>query len=667
MSAEFRLSQVFSKLLAFAVATVALAAGFAAPAYAFKATDQGNGEVLLEWSVQPNANAVSYRVERTALGVPLLSVPTGSRLYVTDVAGAATNYTYRLLAKPAVGNEFFVAKIQYRTPAYVTTRVNSAAGKAPQLRSALGTNLDEIINFATQVPFIDFMKSMSTWQANTGTLVVDANDWVTSLASGQTASAFYGPQEANVALGDRYPAGQYLVRFRGEGTIAFENAAIKLPTAVAAPANGTGEFLITVTPTMGKITLKISATNPLNYLRDIEIIMPGGICEKNPFVHVTSALSCVGTRYLPFATYTQSLLFNPVFLDKIRNYSVLRFMDWMKTNDEPSTGWAQRTTTAHRVWNRKDSASGVPVEIMVALANRVDAHPWFNLPHGTDDTYATNFAQIVKERLYLGLGVYAEHSNEIWNALFPQSAYGKTQGIALGLDLNENNAGLKYHALRSRAIGNVFADALGAARVVTVLGAQATNTFTATVGLDHLETTFGASARGIDAVAIAPYFPVTAGTTGACDHVTSPAADCLINPAMDLDAFFTRLNTVTLPFAKANMQLYRTMATLRGVKLVSYEGGQHMVGIAAAVDNDLLTDRFLTANRDSRIKDVYTTYLNDWRNFGGDLFVHYSDTLKPDKFGAWGSLEYITQPRVDAPKFDALQTFMEMNPVWWVQ
>jgi hypothetical protein len=660
---EFCLSRRFFRLVALAAVAVASYAGFTAPAHAatsiLTARDQGNGGVLLEWPAQ--TNTASYRIERTAVGVPAVIIDAGSRLYATDVAGAARTYTYRLIGISSRGREERLATVTYHTPAYVTARVNQAAGKPPQLKSALGTNLDEIINFSTQVPFIDLMKSMSSWQDNLNPssplLDLDAKDWVRSLAPGQTATAFVTPQ-GSTEPGDRYPAGDYLVRFRGEGTIAFANSAIKPATAVAAPPNSTGEFLINVTPTNGKLTLIISATNPANYLRDIEIIMPGGICEGDPYVHVYLAANCGTKRFLSFAAYTQSLLFNPVFLDRTRNYAVLRFMDWMKTNDEPSPLWAQRTTPAHRLWTRKESASGAPIEIMVALANRIGAHPWFNLPHGSDDTYAQNFAQLVKERLDPALGVYVEHSNELWNGFFPQQAYAKDQGLALGLDFNANNAGLKFHALRSRAIGNVFADALGAARVVTVLGAQATNTFTATLGLDYLTTTFGAAARGIDAVAIAPYFAVTPDATEAASF---------IDPAMTLDDFFNHLNTVVLPFTKSNMQLYRTMANTYGVKLISYEGGQHMVGIAAAVDNNALTDRFLAANRDPRIKDVYLSYLSDWKNFGGDLFVHYSDTLKPDKFGAWGSLEYITQPRIEAPKFDALQTFMETNPVWWVQ
>src|SRR5262249_36251205 len=153
-----------------------------------------------------------------------------------------------------------------------------------------------------------------------------------------------------------------------------------------------GEMLLQVTPSAAGIYLAIEATNPANYLREIEVIMPGGICQGDPFTYVTSAADCSGRPYLSFAE-NQSIIFYPVFANRQRGYSVLRFMDWMATNNSPVTNWSQRTPLSYSTWA---TPSGAPIEVMIALANLVGAYPWFNMPHQSDDAYAASFAQLVK-------------------------------------------------------------------------------------------------------------------------------------------------------------------------------------------------------------------------------------------------------------------------------
>ena len=44
--------------------------------------------------------------------------------------------------------------------------------------------------------------------------------------------------------------------------------------------------------------------------------------------------------------------------------------------------------------------------------------------------------------------VYVEHSNEVWNAGFPQGRYASQMGIKLGLAADNNTARYRYHARR---------------------------------------------------------------------------------------------------------------------------------------------------------------------------------------------------------------------------
>jgi len=91
------------------------------------------------------------------------------------------------------------------------------------------------------------------------------------------------------------------------------------------------------------------------------------------------------------------------------------------------------------------------------------------------------------------------------------------------------------------------------------------------------------------------------------------------------------------------------------------------VGVYGAQNNDQLTALFIAFNRDPRIKQLYLDYFAGWKRAGGQVFAHYYDVGNYTKWGFWGALETIDQTRAAAPKFDAIQSFIEQNPVWWPQ
>jgi hypothetical protein len=510
----------------------------------------------------------------------------------------------------------------------------AAASAGPPLRSALGTNLEALAEYSPQLPFADVMKSSGAWISGQGStwdsqqeLALDANGWVRSLAPGQVARKLMLRE-----IEDRYPAGEYIVRYKGEGTLKFGFAAKVV-------SQKPGEMRLQVTPNAGGVYLSIEATNPANHLREIAVIMPGGICKGDPFTLAPSAKACADKPFLSFAEHPAEVPFNPVFLGRLRSYSVLRFMDWMRTNNSAARDWAARTSVSYGTWA---APGGAPLEAMIALANVVQAHAWFTLPHLADDAYARGVAELVKQRLDAKLHVYVEHSNEVWNPQFRQHAHATKQGDWM-----------QYHALRTRAIGRIFKEVLGEARVTTVLGAQAANVRTATRGLEHLKAAFRGE-LGIDAVAIAPYFGALVAPAQA------PAYE-----KMNLDELYASAATSVAQAGKWVAEYRDKVARPYGVRLIAYEGGQHMVGMQGAENNAALNKLFDAFNRDRRLKQAYLDYLGAWKGNGGELFVHFNDVSRYTKWGRWGALEYIAQPREAAPKFDALQAFIEHNPVWW--
>jgi hypothetical protein len=319
----------------------------------------------------------------------------------------------------------------------------------------------------------------------------------------------------------------------------------------------------------------------------------------------------------------------------------------MRTTDSPVSAWSERAKLEDASCT---SDRGAPVEVMVSLANIVDAHPWFTIPHRADAEYVERFAQLVQELLRPDLGVFVEHSNEVWNAQFKQYGYAVERAKSADTPLDN----VRYHALRTRDIGAAFSRALGPGRVVAVLGAQAGNRWTATHGLEFLKSRYGARGLGIDAIAIAPYFGV------------APApAEAPAIAAMTLDAFFRHVRSKVMPQMREIMTSYRKIADAHALSLLSYEGGQHMAGLYGAVNHEPLNVLFDAFNRDPRVGELYLEYLESWKQAGGRLFVHYNDVGRFTKWGRWGALEYVAQPRESAPKFDAIQTFIERNPPWW--
>lgn len=524
---------------------------------------------------------------------------------------------------------------------YCLLFASACQAQIDKLRSAIGTNLNAISYWSTEIPFVDVMKSSGAWVSGDKTqwinkqpLDLDENGWVRSLLPGQVARTLMLRE-----IGERYPAGQYLVRYKGQGTLKFEYAARIV-------SQEPGEMVIQVTPQGGGVSMLIEATNPSDYLRDIVITIPGGICEGDPFTHVQGPRKCKGRRFLAYADHSQSILFYPVFLERLRSYSVLRFVNWMQTNNSRVAKWSQRTPQSARTWT---GASGAPVEVLFELANRVSAHPWLTIPHKADDDYARNLAQMGQAKLNPELRVYVEHSNEVWNAQFAQSAYATQQGAAQVPPIDQ----IQFHALRSRELGGIFRDHLGASRVVAVLAAQTGNGWTGSHALDYLNLRFQGHI-GIDALAIGPYFAVMPGPKEAAAY-----------SAMSLENLFAFVRLKIFPTVFATVKKYSKLAQANHLPLIAYEGGQHLVGIQGAESNPQLTALFQAFNRDPRIKQLYLDYLTGWKQAGGELFVHYFDVGRFDKWGAWGALEYVNQSRSAAPKFDALQTFIETTPVWW--
>src|SRR4030095_16878425 len=152
-----------------------------------------------------------------------------------------------------------------------------------------------------------------------------------------------------------------------------------------------GRRVVRFTGALGGIHLNITATDPNNYIRNIRVVPTGGICIDDPLRRVADASACPGNTYRSFEDNSEQHMFHPVFLDRIKNYASYRFMNWGKTNSSTVSNWDDRPKPTDAQWSYK----GVPIEVMVQLANLMDADPWICIPHLADDDYIHNAARVI--------------------------------------------------------------------------------------------------------------------------------------------------------------------------------------------------------------------------------------------------------------------------------
>ena len=520
--------------------------------------------------------------------------------------------------------------------------VDSVLTSAGRISSPIGTNLGGITDSDPSWPFVDAMKTSRAWiSGNTdGTwddgraFDVDSNGWVRSLAPNQVAKTLMFWD-----LDGRYPMGQYTVLYDGIGTIEYFGGAQRVSTT-------TGTDVIEVGA--GGIGLTITTIDPDDPMRNIRVLMPGGSCSDDSARYCDAATSCGGNATcVSFADNHETQVFHPQYLERLQSYGVLRFMDWGHTNHSTQQHWEDRPKPT----DARYSVKGAPVEVMTDLANRIGTDAWFTIPHLADDAYIEAYAATVAQTLRPDLLAYVEHSNEVWNGIFAQSDYARSRGLELGLSSENYEAQLLYHSRRSVEIFKIFELQFGGLdRLVRVMASQAANTWTSTAALD-----FENAAQHTDAVAIAPYFGGYFGSAGQLDALR----------AMTVDQLLDLLKNEAVPETIEWMAEQAQAAAERGVALIAYEGGQHLAGVAGAEEDPQLNALFDAANRDPRMKAIYARYLDAWKESGGQLFAHFIDCGRYTKWGRWGSLEFLSQPRAEAPKFDALQSFIESNPVWW--
>jgi hypothetical protein len=488
----------------------------------------------------------------------------------------------------------------------------------PTRSQYVGMNLSGIAYWTTQFPFADLMKNGSGWSSrdNSGT-------WGAAFPSMKDGypTALNPAQHALFAVAwssVHYAPGQYTILWDGDGDISFPLSNVAIQSSAA------HRIVINVTDTSGAIWVGIDRTNPADPVRNVRFLWPGSE-----------------------ATYATQP-FNLDFLKKVAPFSVLRFMDWGATNGSPVVEWADRSQVSDVMYA---NPNGVPIEIMIALANSLHVDPWFCVPHQASDDYVRQFATLVHTRLDPGLHPHIEYSNEVWNTGFAQTTWALGRSTQLGLATPWGTPSV-FYAQRSVAIFKIFQSVYGPAdsgRIVRVVAGQAAWT-------QFLENAlaYGDTAANADVLAVAPYF----GAASAGDPA-QVATTLTLTSDQVVDQMLVNIRGDIKTWMQANAAL----ATKYKLKLKAYESGAGDSSSYFPADKqDAMTALFSAAHRNPRMKDVYDEYFNQWIASGGDTMNQFNDVGGWSKWGLWGSLEYVTQDPASAPKYQGLLDVIAKHP-----
>lgn len=564
---------------------------------------------------------------------------------------------------------------------------------AENARSMVGYNLDYPGDWTGMPPFIDLMKNARVWLGSCSDadpncdqmahLSLDEHGWVKSLRYRDQPGRSYDRVEA-VVLTNKHQSGcdgQLVLDYQGTGEVSLANADISRDDRAGRR--------ILFRPGEGPVFVRILASDPEgrgDYVRNIRIY-----------------------RADQAEALARGELFNPDMLAYLAPFGSLRFMDWMESNErglcsggpdhgkdcyaKPDQCPSGRCVMAG-VWSerpRMDQPSllarsqfldpshpelgvrvgGYPVEMMVALANRIGADPHFNMPAAFEDEYAREFAGYVKKHLAPNLRASVEYSNETWNWGFPQAHYVNVRGRELWPD--EGSAYVQYAGSRMQHQCRLWKEVFGdqKQRVRCLMSPQTGWPDMARNMLDcpqwqRLHPDLGPCGDITDAVAITGYFAGCLQEKQNEKHLRTWLAR---GKDFALDRFFAQLeHGGELQCAEEGMKnslddairlyaVFGRMAEARGLELYVYESGTHFNydGKDSAVEQ-----LFVAATKDPRMGELYAKNLLAFKQAGGTI-INAWGWVGPNDM--WANSDSVSDR--SHPKYRALTNFAKSEPCGW--
>ncbi len=517
--------------------------------------------------------------------------------------------------------------------------------------------LSGLSDWDTAMPFLDIARNMrpfwgftnETWEAmDAPTLAangaLDADGYPIRIPRGLTG--IRTTWAWNLDYGARQRAGLYILTYQGRGTLSFGGS--------ARIVSSTPGRIVFENTDGGGFWLDITAIDSGNHVRDISIVRADH-----------AALAEAGA------------MFRPDWLALIADARELRFMDWMHTNNAPAVDWATRPRPADASW----TAKGAPLEVMVRLANETGTDPWFTIPHTADEDYIRQFATYVRDHLDPRLKAHVELSNELWNASFEQFHWMREQAIAnWGRRVSDDwETIFSYHTKRATEVALVWEDVFGGAapdRLVNILGTQVGHTWLldrqlVAPGWQKYEPdTYIDPTTVFEEIAATTYFG--GSLMGQPDLRAELAARIRNSGNSAYSWIFERVAIKdgmedAIPNVLEGLANQRAQADANGMRLVVYEGGQHMhhsFAVEGMTEQEAqsLGDFVAGFVRSPEMAALYADLWDGWQKVGQGSFMQFTETSAPSRWGSWGILAF---PGDDTPRARFVTARQAEGGSWW--
>ncbi len=503
----------------------------------------------------------------------------------------------------------------------------------------LGTNLSGVVDYGTELPFVDLMHNARMWYTkdiDNPNAAFDSGfaDELTYRSDGypthvpqQVAGADYDQRVVTIwANTSGWPAGQYTVLWEGTGELSFWGGFENL--------NQTDDHRIVfdfLNPFDNTLEMTIVTSDINDPIRNIRVLMPG-----------------------TEATY-ETEPFYSLWLEKLSIFPSVRFMDWGTTNswgqpdnwswDDPSLfAWEDRAQMDHYTWATN---KGIPYEMMIKLLNDYDLDGWICVPHRASDDYIEQMAILFRDNLESDRQLSVEYSNEIWNWIFGQTQWLNKYGCEqTGVSWPEGIVPYVQNCLDIWS--EVFANEMD--RITRVAGVQ--------MGWQDVSNRMLRSLTpgSFDAMSPTFYFGLTEEGDAALDDLGANATVADV-------AFYARQSmaeTSTL------LEIQKTeLADPLGVPIVFYEGGQHITGDPFGVEPSY-GQALLDIQRDTSMYNMYLewfAFLTTLQEGESPLQLMNFSFVAPrsSRYGSWGILETMDQDLsvTAAPKYSAILETIE--------
>jgi hypothetical protein len=528
-------------------------------------------------------------------------------------------------------------------------------------RSGLAFGLNGITDWSTQHPFIDVMKTARPWIGHLpgqwGGVefasmlqdgVFDEHGWPRRIPKAVTKleTVILTEQPAKAM----HLEGRYHLLYEGEGELSVTG-----PGRVVRREPGLRVF--TYRPGSRPVGISISSTDANDPIRNIRIVHEDHL-----------------------QAFDEGQLFNPLWLSRIEGVAVIRFLDWMNTNNSRSRNLADlpKRGDFSYAWR------GVPLPVMIALANRLNADPWFTLPHLGDDDLVRHFARTVHANLDSDLRAHVEYSNEVWNFIFDQARWAQEQAQARW---GEADGGwMQFYGLRAAEVMQIWSDVYGPAAPDRLRRVVSVHT-----GWPELEQSvlYGKNAEAalgfppaamFDAYAVTGYFGYELGDPNTLQDALDMAeqraeaagrAEGLSRVALReymkehrfdgvarqaerivRDGSFKELTGTLWPY-------HASAAREAGLDLIMYEGGTHAAANWDANQDERLVSFLTEFNYSDEMGALYDALLDAWAEIAESRFNAFVDVAPPSQWGSWGALRHLDD---DNPRWRALVTRLPAGP-----